>query len=74
MTLKEYFERLQEFIKANPEALELEVITSKDDEGNGFNEVSSEPSKGHYDGDCYTSVEMFREYGINGKINSVCIN
>jgi len=75
MTLKEYFEGLQEFIKENPDALELEVITSIDDEGNGFNQVCFEPSKGNYDGDTFTSVDNFEDYNIDIEdINAVCVN
>ena len=75
MTLKEYIEGLQEFVKENPDALELEVITSIDDEGNGYNAVYYGPSKGHYDGDDYSPVSSFEEYGLdNDDINSVCVN
>ncbi len=75
MTLKEYFEGLQEFIKENPDALDLEVVTSKDDEGNGFNRVHYGPSKGHYDEDSFTSVDMFDEWGIDeDNVNAVCVN
>jgi hypothetical protein len=75
MTLKEYFEQLQEFINENPDALELEVITSVDDEGNGFNQVNYGPSKGNYDGDSFTSEDMFDDWGIGEDgINAVCLN
>jgi hypothetical protein len=75
MTLKEYIEGLQEFVKENPDALELEVITSIDDEGNGYNPVYYGPSKGHYDGGDYSPVSSFEEYGLdNDDINSVCVN
>lgn len=39
MILKEFIENLNRFIKENPETLEMQVVTSKDDEGNGFNTV-----------------------------------
>lgn len=75
MTLKEYFEQLQEFIKENPDALELEVVTSIDDEGNGFNRVYYGPSKGNYDGDSFTSVDSFEDYNMDGEdVNAVCLN
>lgn len=36
MKLKEFIFNLNEMVKANPKLLELEVITSDDDEGNGI--------------------------------------
>ncbi len=75
MTLKEYFEQLQEFINENPDALELEIITSVDDEGNGFNQVYCGPSKGNYDEGSFISVDMFDDWGIGEDgINAVCLN
>jgi hypothetical protein len=75
MTLKEYFEGLQKFITENPDALEFQVITSKDDEGNGYNPVYYEPSKGHYDGDDYISHSQFEEWGRDDSdLNCVCVN
>ena len=39
MKLKEFIEGLQKFAKENPDTLEMDVVTSKDDEGNGYNEA-----------------------------------
>ena len=44
MKLKNYVENLQEFLKNNPETAEMEVVTSIDDEGNGYNIVQFGPS------------------------------
>jgi hypothetical protein len=44
MKLKDYLERLNELVKNKPEALEMEVLTARDDEGNGFNVVHYAPS------------------------------
>ena len=49
MTLKEFIENLNKFVKENPETLKMQVITSKDDGGNGFNLVHYTPSKGIYE-------------------------
>ena len=44
MKFKDYVENLQEFLKELPETAEMEVVTSIDDEGNGYNAVQFEPS------------------------------
>lgn len=38
MKLREYIEQLQKFAEMNPETLDMDVIYSRDDEGNGFQE------------------------------------
>ena len=43
MKLKEFLENLNKLVKDHPKYLELDVITSKDAEGNGFEEVYYEP-------------------------------
>lgn len=73
MTLKEYFELLQEFIKEHPEALEYEVISSKDDEGNGYNRIYYSPTLGSFNGDDFSTELEDLEEG-NLPINAVCIN
>ena len=49
MKLKEFIENLNEFVKENPETLDMEVVTSIDDEGNGYSFVHYTPSKGVYE-------------------------
>ena len=44
MKLKDYVKSLQEFLKNNPETAEMQVVTSIDDEGNGYNIVQFGPS------------------------------
>ena len=66
MKLREYIEQLQKFAEANPETLDMDVIYSRDDEGNGFQEVHYAPSKGTYEG------YEFDESDDN--VNAVCIN
>ena len=44
MKFKDYVKSLQEFLKNHPETAEMEVVTSIDDEGNGYNVVQIGPS------------------------------
>lgn len=44
MKLKQYLEQLNKLAKENPESLEMEVFTSRDDEGNGYNAVYYSPA------------------------------
>lgn len=85
MTLRDYIDSLVEFGKENPEALDLTVVYSKDDEGNGYGEVYYGPSIGGMDSDGdFTSKDGQIENGhdeyddfdeVNDVvINSVCIN
>ena len=48
MTLKEYIAGLNNLAK-DKSLLELDVVHSKDDEGNGFGKVHYSPSFGTYD-------------------------
>ena len=75
MTLKEYLENLNEFVAEHPEALEYEVVTSADDEGNYYNPVHYTPSIGLFKDDEFTHKDNFEECEIdNEDANSVCIN
>ena len=40
MNLRQYIGFLNELATENPEALDMPVVTSIDDEGNGFNDVN----------------------------------
>lgn len=66
MKLKEFMENLNKLIKERPEALELDVVTSKDDEGNGFNLVHYSPQIGHLDED--------RDFTEEKEVNAICVN
>lgn len=80
MKLKEFLENIQEMIKEDPSLLELDVITSKDAEGNGYEEVYWSPSPGVYDSDenefVPSNSEDFEEEHEYTKedINAICIN
>lgn len=69
MKLKEYMGNLNRVIAERPEALEFDVITSKDDEGNGFNRVVYSPTIG-----CYN--EEKDDFGYTGRdsCTTICVN
>lgn len=67
MKLKDFVKNLNELIATRPETAEFDVVTSKDDEGNGFNLVYFNPQVGHYD----PEEREFKEEII---ANSVCVN
>ena len=81
MTLKEYIEKLNKLATDNPEALELPVIYSKDDEGNGFQELTWDPSIGVAQDVEEYFIESFYSMGSEDledledpTPNAVCIN
>jgi hypothetical protein len=80
MKLKDYIEALAEFAKEHPESLDMDVVYSRDDEGNGYQKVHYTPSLGNYDNEwCgeFTSIESITESPVDYEgleINSVCIN
>lgn len=57
MILKDYVEGLQQFLKDNPEAAELYAYTSRDDEGNDYDEVYYSPSIQYTDGESFYSED-----------------
>lgn len=72
MKLKEYREFLNEMVKNHPEADELIVVYSKDDEGNGYQQVHYTPTVGVYspqEGEFEAN-----ECGSEEEPNSICIN
>ena len=75
MKLREYIENLNEFVKENPETLDMIVVYAKDSEGNGFEEVYYTPNKGCFDPDerNFVDVENYEELDENDT-NAVCIN
>jgi len=81
MILKEFIDNLNEFVEENPKALNMQVVTSKDDEGNGYNQICDTPSVGNFDEDEkeFKSKEQINdpenEYETDWyPLNSVCIN
>lgn len=67
MKLKEFAKNINELLKDRPETADFEVVSSRDDEGNGFNLVHYSPSVGNYDNE-------EREFKEEKKLNAVCIN
>ena len=49
MKLKEYVEKLQKMMEENPEICDFEVITAKDEEGNGYDVVFYDYPTKNYD-------------------------
>jgi len=68
MKLKQFLDNLNDLIKRNPEALEFEVISAIDEEGNGYNKIYYAPSMGHFDNGEFTNSDN-PTYA-----NSICIN
>ena len=79
MKLKEYMKNLSQLIAERPEVLEFEVVTSIDDEGNGYNVVYFGSSIGVYDDHEFYSEENIEEepdeYNYTkDDCNAVCVN
>ena len=51
MKLKEYVENLNKLLEERPDTADMDVVTSRDDEGNGYNLVYFAPTIGHLDED-----------------------
>jgi len=77
MKFKDYVAELNEFLEQNPAVGEFTAIYAADDEGNGFQIVSSgEPMVGNFDGEYkgefMADEEELAEYEYD--VNAVCIN
>ena len=73
MKLKDFIENLNKFVKDDPKCLEFDVITSEDDEGNGYSLVYYTPSKGMFDGEDFQTER--EDYEIEeDDFNALCIN
>lgn len=70
MNLDKYIAGLIEYRKKHPGSGHLDVITSADDEGNGFNRVFYKPSIGVFDGCDFDSDEGKSK----DEPNAVCVN
>jgi hypothetical protein len=67
MKFSEYVKNLNDLLKERPETADYDVVTSKDDEGNGYNLVRYEPQVGSYD-------DEDREFKEEQVTNAVCVN
>lgn len=75
MTLREYIKRLKSFAAEYPEALDLEVVTSSDDEDNSYNPIVFHPSHGNLDGQDFIPYTQFDDYDLDDEdVNAVCVN
>lgn len=75
MTLRQYFEEMKEFVETFPECLDMEVIYSRDDEGNGYQKVYYGPQKGIFEDRDFIPADQLEDYEREEtEINSVCIN
>jgi protein involved in sex pheromone biosynthesis len=75
MTLTQYIKELQELVLKNPEHGDLEVVYSRDDEGNGFQRVHYSPGVGIFeDGDFIHKSQLEEWEREESDINAVCIN
>jgi hypothetical protein len=66
MKFKQYVENINKLLESRPETAKFDVVTSKDDEGNGYSLVHYEPSVGNLDEDGDFTEET--------KLNAVCVN
>ena len=66
MKLKDYIAGLVQYAEKNPEAMELEVVYSQDDEGNGHSRVYHTGAIGRYENGEFETDAMYN--------NAVCIN
>ena len=66
MKFSEFAKNINALLESRPEVGEFDVVTSIDDEGNGFRLVHYEPSVGNYDEDGDFNEEV--------KANAICLN
>ena len=75
MILREYLEELNEFVQTYPECLDMDVIYSRDDEGNGYQKVHYGPNKGIFEDREFIPADQLEEWDREeDEINAVCIN
>tara|TARA_Y100000389_G_scaffold86606_1_gene83294 strand:- start:4531 stop:4764 length:234 start_codon:yes stop_codon:yes gene_type:complete len=71
-TLRQLINRLNDIVKDNPEALDLPLVYSIDDEGNSFHRVYFDAGLGNYN---ERDREFLNKEEANDKeVNCVCIN
>ncbi|WP_157966068.1 hypothetical protein [Cognataquiflexum aquatile] len=75
MKLKELLDRLNSITKENPQALDMLVVASTDEEGNSFSPLLYSPSLGVYDNGDFVSEKDFEILGMKKSAsNALCIN
>lgn len=75
MTLKQFIYNLNDFVKENPETLDMQLLVPSDSEGNSFYPpFLITPLKGFYDGIRFISYEDYEYLSINNdQTNAVAI-
>lgn len=76
MKFGEYLENLQDLLRDRPELIDAEVISSIDDEGNGYNNINWGPTPGNYnnDSDEFISEDDIRDDYSDLPLNVILIN
>lgn len=76
MTLKQYLQNIETFVVNHPEALDYEVVSAADSEGNSFELVAYTPSIGQFDKGRHNHGEWTAEdnFEEGNEANAVCIN
>ena len=75
MKFKTFIENCVKYAKEHPETLEMDVVYSKDDEGNGFGMIHYNPCVGLYEDREFTDKDAFDDWDVEGDpSNAVCIN
>lgn len=75
MKFKEHLANLNAYAKEHPESLDFNVVASKDDEGNGYNEIYYTPRLGNFEDGEFIDTEEIEECGLSkDDINAICIN
>jgi len=68
VTLREFVDSLEDLMERNPKMAEVEAITARDEEGNGYDPIYFNPTAGHYD----RSTKDFDDESDD--VNAVCVN
>jgi len=77
MKLSTYMAKLNELVRKNPKALQMDVVTSSDDESNSFNDVLLDPSIGVLYAGEFRTLESLKEYygeDVEPDRHVVCLN
>lgn len=67
MELRQFMQNLNKLINENPLVLTYDVVTAKDDEGNGYELVHFDPQIGTYN-------KNDKEFYPERESNAICIN
>ncbi len=82
LKFKEYVDNLNKLLADNPKYGDLDVVYSKDDEGNGFQHIYYGPTIGIHDGEYQGDFKQYdtdpdvdpEDTCTKEEINAVCIN